>query len=49
MNHNINIEIASPITAYARIHMSQFKNNKKYKLFYSDTDSIYINKKLSKN
>ena len=28
--------------------MSQFKNNKKYKIFYSDTDSIYINKKLSK-
>ena len=27
--------------------MSQFKNNKKYKLFYSDTDSIYISKKLS--
>jgi DNA polymerase type B, organellar and viral len=26
-NHNINVAIASAITAYARIHMSQFKNN----------------------
>lgn len=27
-NHNTNIAIASAITGYARIHMSQFKNNK---------------------
>ena len=47
-DHNVNIAIASAITAYARIHMSQFKNNPKYKLFYSDTDSIYINKPLPK-
>ena len=46
--YNISVSIASAISSYARIHMSQFKNNKKYKLFYSDTDSIYINKKLSK-
>jgi hypothetical protein len=45
-DHNINIAIASAITAYSRIHMSQFKNNNNYKLFYSDTDSIYINKPL---
>jgi hypothetical protein len=25
--HNVNIAVASAITAYARIHMSQFKNN----------------------
>jgi hypothetical protein len=25
--HNVNIAIASAVTAYARIHMSQFKNN----------------------
>lgn len=48
-SHNINIAIASAITSYSRIHMSQFKNNSNYKLFYSDTDSIYINKVLSKN
>jgi len=54
--HNINISIASAtlalvrlrakVTAYARIHMSQFKNNPEYNLYYSDTDSIYIDKKL---
>jgi hypothetical protein len=46
INHNINIAIASAVTAYSRIYMSQFKNNDDYKLFYSDTDSIYINKPL---
>jgi DNA polymerase type B, organellar and viral len=45
--HNVNISIASAITAYARIHMSQFKNNKDYNLYYSDTDSIYIDKPLN--
>jgi len=47
-NHNVNIGIASAITAYARIHMSQFKNNK-YNLYYSDTDSIYLDGPLPKN
>ena len=28
--------------------MSQFKNSKKFNLYYSDTDSIYIDKPLSK-
>jgi len=28
--------------------MSQFKNNSNYNLFYSDTDSIYIDKPLNK-
>ena len=45
-NHNINIAIASAITSYSRIFMSQFKNNSNYKLFYSDTDSISNNKPL---
>lgn len=44
--HNVNIAIAAAITAYARIHMSQFKNNPNFTLYYSDTDSIYINKPL---
>lgn len=35
--HNVNIAIASAITSYARIYMSQFKNNSNLKLFYSDT------------
>jgi len=45
-SHNVNVAIASAITAYARIHMSQFKNNPEFNLFYSDTDSIYIDKPL---
>ena len=44
--HNVSIGIASAITAYARIHMSQFKNNPDFKLYYSDTDSAYTDKPL---
>jgi hypothetical protein len=41
--HNVNIAIASAITAYARIHMSQFKNNPNLpNLYYTDTDSVYF-------
>jgi len=40
-SHNINISISSAVTGYARILMSQFKNNSKLKLYYTDTDSIY--------
>ena len=40
--HNINVAIASAITAYARIHRSQFKNNPNYNLYYTDTDSEYF-------
>lgn len=47
--HNVSIGIASAITAYARIHMSQFKNNPNYILYYSDTDSIYIDRPLPKS
>jgi hypothetical protein len=47
--HNVNIAIASAITAYARIHMSKFKNNSEFNLYYSDTDSIYIDKPLDKS
>jgi DNA polymerase elongation subunit (family B) len=44
--HNVSICIAAAITAYARMHMSQFKNNLDYNLYYTDTDSIYIDKPL---
>jgi hypothetical protein len=44
--HNINVSIAAAITAYARIHMSQFKNNPDINLFYTDTDSIYTDSDL---
>lgn len=48
-NHNINIAIAAATTAYARIFMSAFKNNPKYILYYTDTDSIFIGTPLDDN
>jgi hypothetical protein len=43
---DINIAVASAITAYARVHMSVFKNNPEFNLYYSDTDSIVIDSPL---
>jgi len=43
---DVNIAIASAITAEARIFMSYFKNNPDFKLYYSDTDSIVIDSPL---
>jgi hypothetical protein len=46
--HNINIAIASAVIAYARIHMSQFKNNSNLpNLYYTDTDSLYFDGPIS--
>jgi hypothetical protein len=36
------VAVAASITAYSRIYMSQFKNNPKINLYYTDTDSIYV-------
>lgn len=47
--HNTNVGVASAITAFARIHMSQFKNNSDFILYYTDTDSAYISKPLPKH
>jgi hypothetical protein len=47
--HNINVAVASAVTSYSRIHMSQFKNNKEFNLYYTDTDSIYVDKPLSED
>lgn len=47
--HNINIAIASATTAYARIYMSKtikYLIENDYKIFYKDTDSLFINKPL---
>jgi hypothetical protein len=44
--HNINIAIASFVTSYARIHMSQFKNNENFRLYYTDTDSAVVDQPL---
>lgn len=46
---NITLPIAAAVTAYARIHMSQFKNNTDYNIYYTDTDSIVIDKPLDKS
>jgi len=45
-SHNICVAIAAAITAYARIHMSQFKNNPNINLYYTDTDSVYTDSVL---
>lgn len=44
-----NVAIASAITALARVHMSQFKNQSNFKLFYTDTDSAITDKPLPDN
>ena len=43
---DVNVAIASAISAYSRIRMSIFKNNHNFKLYYSDTDSIVTDKPL---
>jgi hypothetical protein len=47
--HNVSVSIAAAITAYSRIHMSQFKNNPDINLYYTDTDSIYTDSKLDES
>jgi hypothetical protein len=44
----INVSIAAAITGYSRIFMSIFKNNPLFKLYYTDTDSAFIDKDLDK-
>jgi len=46
-NKNISIAIASAVTAYARIKMSHIKMDKNIKIYYSDTDSFVVDKKLN--
>lgn len=41
---NGNVAIAASITANARILMSQFKNRDDIRLYYTDSDSLFINK-----
>lgn len=45
----VNVAIASAITSYARVHMSIFKNNPDFKLYYSDTDSGIFDAPLPDN
>nr|WVH38150.1 DNA polymerase [Poriella subacida] len=44
--HKMSVCIASAVTAYSRIYMSKFKNSNDYNLYYSDTDSLFIDKNL---
>jgi DNA polymerase type B, organellar and viral len=48
-NLNISVAISLAVTAMARVHMSQFKTMKDITLYYSDTDSIDIDKPLPNN
>jgi hypothetical protein len=41
-----NIAISAAITSYARIHMQQYKLIPNNKCYYSDTDSIILEKEL---
>ena len=43
---DVNIAIASAITGGARMWMSVLKNNPLFNLYYSDTDSVVIDKEL---
>ena len=43
---NVNIAAAAIITAAARVHMSKFKNLPDTRLYYSDTDSLIVNKPI---
>ena len=43
---DVNIAVASAITSAARMQMSVFKNNPMFNLYYSDTDSVVVDKQL---
>lgn len=44
-----NVAIASAITSYARIEMMKYKSLPDIDIYYSDTDSIFVNKNLPEN
>lgn len=43
------VGIAAAITAYAQMMLYEFKNNPENKIFYSDTDSIVMEKEIDSN
>lgn len=43
---NVSIAIAAAITAYARMHMAQYLQDKSYNVYYTDTDSIITDKPI---
>lgn len=44
-----NVGIASAITGYARIEMMKYKSIPDTKVYYTDTDSIFVDKQLPQN
>ena len=44
-----NVAIASAVTAYARIEMMKYKTIPDIKVYYTDTDSIFVDKELPAN
>jgi len=48
-NPQSNVAIASAITAYARVHMSQFFNDPNHPVFYTDTDSAFTTNPFPEN
>jgi hypothetical protein len=44
-----NVAIAAAVTAYARIEMMKYKTLKDYSVYYTDTDSIILDKPLPAN
>jgi hypothetical protein len=48
MNKNVksNVAISAAVTGYARIEMIKYKTDPTYIVYYTDTDSIFINKPL---
>ena len=48
-NFKVNISIASAITSYARMYMSKFLGDSDLNIFYTDTDSIDVDKPLPDN
>jgi hypothetical protein len=45
-NFKINVSIASAITSYSRIYMSKFLGDNDLNIYYTDTDSIDVDKPL---
>jgi hypothetical protein len=43
---NVSVPISAMVTSYARLIMSEFKNNPNFNLYYSDTDSIDIEQEI---
>ena len=45
-NVNSNVAIASFVSSYARIIMTKYLNREDINVYYTDTDSIFINNPL---